>query len=147
LLVTGAESEGSYLVMEVLALPGGRPLPHSHRHEDQTFHLIEGEGRFRLCDDTIRMRVGDFVNVPRRTVHCFWNDAPTPARVIVTTVPAGVERFVEESLAPSPHPAEASTVEKTVAGYAAAAPRYGIDLLTDARPSDPSDPKWRADET
>jgi quercetin dioxygenase-like cupin family protein len=147
-LVTGAESGGSYFVMEVLSPPGGRPLPRIHRHEDQTFHLIEGEGYCRLGDDVTRARVGDFINVPRGTVHCFWNEGTTAARLIVASTPAGVEGLLEESLARAPHPAQGSTddIKEMIARYAAAAPRYGIEFLTDPRASEPSDPTRRAYE-
>src|SRR3712207_4756457 len=63
-LVTGAESGGSYFAMEALVPPGGGPPPHIHRNEDETFYILEGECTFRLGDETITARAGDFVNVP-----------------------------------------------------------------------------------
>lgn len=97
LLVTGAESRGSYLVMEASLPPGTPCRPHVHRREDLAVVLIEGEARFRLDDTTGRMGAGDFVNAPRGTNHCFWNEGTAPARLLVTATPAGLEGLVTEA--------------------------------------------------
>ncbi len=51
-LVTGAESAGASFAMEALVPPGGGPPPHTHRFEDETFYVLEGECDFRLGDET-----------------------------------------------------------------------------------------------
>jgi quercetin dioxygenase-like cupin family protein len=51
--------------------PSPRPL-----YEDETFYILEGECRLLLADDWITAGVGDFINVPRGTVHRFHNQAP-----------------------------------------------------------------------
>lgn len=96
-LVSGAESAGSYLVMEVSVPPGAGPLPHVHAYEDLTVLLLEGEARFRLGERTGPMRVGDVVNVPRGTVHCVWNEGGAPARIVVSAMPAGMEGLITTS--------------------------------------------------
>jgi quercetin dioxygenase-like cupin family protein len=75
-LVTGAESGGAYFAMEATVPSGGGPPPHIHRNEDETFYVLEGEVEFLLGDRIVTGGAGDFVNVPRGTVHRF----PTPAR-------------------------------------------------------------------
>src|SRR4051812_21021128 len=69
-LVTGEESGGRYFAMEALVPTGGGPPPHIHRNEDETFYVLEGQCSFRLGDDTVVANPGDFVSVPRGTVHC-----------------------------------------------------------------------------
>jgi quercetin dioxygenase-like cupin family protein len=132
-LVTGAESGGAYFAMEALVPPGGGPPPHIHRNEDETFYVVEGECSIRLGDETITAGVGDFVNVPRGLVHCFHNDGAAPMRMILTFTPAGMERFFEETLerAVDPTLAPPDNVEAVAARYAEAAPRYGLEFLTD----------------
>ena len=44
---------------------------------------------------------GDFVNVPRGTVHRFHNAGADPVRLILTFTPAGIEKFFEETLEPA----------------------------------------------
>ena len=130
-LVTGDETGGAYFAMEALVPPGGGPPPHIHRREDETFYVIEGSVTFRLGDDLVLAGPGDFVNVPRGTVHCFRNDGRETARMILTFTPGGMERFFEETLVPAPH-ADApipDNVDEVAARYVAAAPRYGLEFV------------------
>jgi quercetin dioxygenase-like cupin family protein len=131
-LVTGAESGGSYFAMEAIVPPNGGPPPHIHRREDETFYVVEGEIEFRLGDDVIAGGVGDFVNVPHDTVHCFRNAGADMARLIVTFSPAGIERFFEETLEralDAGQPPRLDNVDEVAARYVAAAPRYGLEFV------------------
>src|ERR1700750_1848900 len=97
-LVTGAETEGAYFVMEAIVPPGGGPPPHIHHNEDETFYVVEGESDFLLGDKVITAGVGDFINVPRGQVHRFHTSATEPARLILTFTPANIEHFFTETL-------------------------------------------------
>lgn len=132
-LVTGAESSGSYFAMEALVPACGGPPPHIHRNEDETFYLVDGQCTFRLGDETITAGAGDFVNVPRGTVHCFRNDGTAPMRMIVTFTPAGIESFFEETLEQAVDPTQPppDNIQDVVARYTVAAPRYGIEFVSD----------------
>jgi quercetin dioxygenase-like cupin family protein len=132
-LVTGEESGGAYFAMEALVPPGGGPPPHIHTREDETFYLLEGQIEFLLGEETILARPGDFVNVPRGTVHCFQNTAADPARLVLTFTPAGIEHWFEETLERAPNDVEVEDVpdniDEVAARYVAAAPRYGLELV------------------
>jgi quercetin dioxygenase-like cupin family protein len=130
-LVTGEETGGAYFAMEALVPPGGGPPPHIHRNEDETFYVVEGEVDFRLGDDVITAGVGDFVNVPRGSVHCFHNAGSAPMRMILTFTPAGIEKFFEETLERALDPTQTppDNIDEVAARYAAAAPRYGLEFL------------------
>ena len=132
-LVTGEESGGAYFAMEALVPTGGGPPPHIHRNEDETFYVLEGEVTFRLGDDSVVAGAGDFVNVPRDTVHCFRNDGSEPARIVLTFTPAGIEKFFEETLERALDPTQQppDNIEEVTARYDSAAPRYGIEFLID----------------
>ena len=134
-LVTGEESGGSYFAMEALVPSGGGPPPHIHRNEDETFYLLEGQMTFLLGDDSVVAGPGDFVNVPRGTVHSFRNDGSELARMVLTFTPAGIEKFFEETLEPALDRTQAppANSEEVAARYVAAAPRYGIEFLVDVR--------------
>ena len=129
-LVTGAESGGAYFAMEAIVPPGGGPPPHIHRHEDETFYVLEGEVEFLLGDRTFPGSPGDFVNVPRGTLHRFHNPGSATARLILTFTPAGIERFFEETLerADDLDQSPPDNIELVAARYAEAAPRYGIEF-------------------
>ena len=132
-LITGAESGGAYFAMEALVPPGGGPPPHIHRSEDETFYVVEGEMSIRLGESTVTAGPGDFVHVPRGLVHCFRNEGTGVARMILTFTPAGMEEFFEETLerASDPELEPADNHDAVAARYAAAAPRYGLEFVTE----------------
>jgi quercetin dioxygenase-like cupin family protein len=132
-LVTGAETGGAYFAMEAIVPPGGGPPPHIHRREDETFYIVEGECGFLLGEEWITAGVGDFVNVPRGTVHRFQNQGTEATRMIVTCTPAGIEKFFEETLDQTLDPTAGirDNVDAVAARFAAAAPRHGIEFLTE----------------
>jgi len=83
-----------------------------------------GEITFRVGDQTIHASPGDFVHIPRETVHSFKN-GPTPAKVFSTFSPAGIEQFfkeagepVEDRSAPPP-----PVTQETIARFRAAESR------------------------
>jgi quercetin dioxygenase-like cupin family protein len=129
-LVTGDESGGAYFAMEALVPPGGGPPPHIHTREDETFYLLAGQLEFLLGDEVVVAGPGDFVNVPRGTVHRFRNTGAETARMILTFTPAGIERWFEETLERAPNEVDPEdvpdNVEEVAARYAAAATRYGL---------------------
>lgn len=130
-LVTGEESGGAYFAMEALVPPGGGPPPHIHRREDETFYVIDGRITFRLGDEIVTGGPGDFVNVPRGSVHCFRNDGEGVARMILTFTPSGMERFFEETLerALDPGAPVPDNVDEVAARYVAASSRYGLEFV------------------
>lgn len=131
-LVTGAESGGAYFAMEALVPRGGGPPPHIHRNEDETFYVVEGDVEVLLGDPIVIATAGDFVNVPRGTLHRFHNAGSAPARLILTFSPAGIEKFFEETLerAADPNQPPPDNIEAVAARFAEAAPRYGMEFVT-----------------
>jgi quercetin dioxygenase-like cupin family protein len=97
LLVTGAETDGRYAVIEY-AVPPTRvgPALHAHREMEESFYVTEGTLHFRVGDETRTAPAGTFVHVPANTPHAFWNDGPEPARYVGTFAPAGFERYFVE---------------------------------------------------
>jgi gentisate 1,2-dioxygenase len=121
--------------MEALVPPGGGPPPHIHRNEDETFYVVEGECSIVIGDKVVLAGPGDFVNIPRGTVHCFHNSGAGTARMILTFTPAGMEGFFLETLEPAADrnaapPRNNAAVE---ARYIEAAPKYGLEFLPAAQ--------------
>jgi quercetin dioxygenase-like cupin family protein len=129
-LVTGAETGGSYFAMEAIVPPGGGPPPHVHRNEDETFYVVQGQIEFRLADEIVTGGPGDFVNVPRNTVHAFRNAGTEVAKLILTFSPAGMEKFFEETLERALDPTQVpDNIDEVVAAYVEAAPRHGLEFV------------------
>jgi quercetin dioxygenase-like cupin family protein len=130
-LVTGEQSGGAYFAMEAFVPPGGGPPPHIHTLEDETFYILDGRCGFRVGERRFTAGPGDFVSVPRGTVHNFRNDGDGLSRIILTFTPAGIEKFFLETLevAKDPKAMPPDNMDAVVARYIEAAPRYGMTFV------------------
>ena len=126
LLAAGNDTNGAYAQVEGALAPGGEAPPHIHHREDETFYVLEGSLEVRLGDSTLVAQPGDYLRVPRGTVHALRNVGERTARVLVTFVPAGLEGFFAEVYQPvagrttPPPPPPADLIERMLQ----AAPRY-----------------------
>jgi quercetin dioxygenase-like cupin family protein len=94
-LITGEESGGSSSTMECVVIPDTGPGPHIHPNEEEQFYILEGELTFRVGDQTIHASTGDFIHIPRGTIHSFKNGS-RPAKLLATFTPAGAEKLFQE---------------------------------------------------
>jgi mannose-6-phosphate isomerase-like protein (cupin superfamily) len=60
---------------------------HVHDRYDEAFYVLAGEVNFVVGGTTSVAEVGAFVFVPRGEAHRFWNESPTPARMLVIGSP------------------------------------------------------------
>lgn len=130
-LVTGEESDGAYFQFEAIVPPGGGPPPHIHGGEDESFYLAEGTLEMLLGDKTVIVRAGDFVNVPRGTAHRFINVSDKSAKLIITFVPAGMEKFFT-SVFPEAHDRNApppAMTDEVLRKLIEQAPKHRMTLL------------------
>ena len=94
-LVTGAESAGNYFTLIVDVGPEAGPPPHIHHLEDEQFYVLDGQLTYSVGDQILEVRTGDFIHIPRGTVHSFKNGSK-PSRLLATFAPAGIEGFFRE---------------------------------------------------
>lgn len=128
-LATGDETDGRYAMFEAVVPPGGGPPPHIHSREEESSYILEGEITIQVGDEQIVAQVGTFANMPVGSLHSFKNCTDKHARMIISVVPAGLEKMFMEvgqpiafgQQAQPPSPAE---VEKMLA----IAPKYGIEI-------------------
>ena len=100
-LITGEETDGAVFMAELSIPPAGGPPPHIHHREDESFYIRQGTLAIRVGDRTVHASPGDFVHVPRGTVHSFKNTGNGFAKMLVTFTPAGMEKFFEEAFYPA----------------------------------------------
>src|SRR5262245_26716512 len=136
-LATGADTHGSCFIMEALVAPGGGPPPHFHHFEDESFYMLEGSATFCAGGQTIHAKPGDFIHIPRGTVHSVKNEGKVPGRALVIISPAGptgMQQFFEEAFTPTtdrsatPPPISEELVKRMMA----AAGRNGIEWVKPA---------------
>lgn len=131
LLVTGEETNNAFFQFEAIVPKDGGPPPHVHSREDESFYVVSGSLEILLGDKTYQAKRGDFVFVPRGTVHRFKNVGDDSAVQLVTFVPAGMEKFFQEvfpeakdrSAAPPP------VTEELIRRMTEAAPKYGLEIV------------------
>lgn len=110
---------------------GFSPPLHVHRHEDETFYVLEGRIRFQLNGEAHEAGPGDVVHAPAGAVHSFLVTSPGGARTLSITQ-AGFEEMVREASRPAEHaglPDQAPPSPAQQALLAQACARNGIDLL------------------
>jgi quercetin dioxygenase-like cupin family protein len=103
-LVTGQQSNGGCFIVEGVLAPGGGPPPHFHHYEDESFYILEGSATFQAGGQTIHAKPGDFIHVPRGTVHSIKNEGNAPARALVVISPAGptgMQHFFQKAFTPT----------------------------------------------
>lgn len=95
-LLSGAQTDGAFTMLEALVPPDTGPPPHVHHAEDETFVLLEGRLSFRVGDESHDATPGTVIFVPRGTPHSFANGAGGPARMLFMYSPAGMEAMFAE---------------------------------------------------
>lgn len=129
-LVRGEDTGGAYCLFELTCRPGGGPPLHYHTREDETFYVMEGRFAFTLDGREVIAEPGTFVHSPRGSTHCYRNIGGSNGRMLVSALPAGFEKFVDEAAGPideamgprAPTEAEIKHVLKL-------APKYGIQVV------------------
>lgn len=133
-LATGEETNGKYATFEAIVGPGGGPPPHIHSREEESFYVLDGEITFHIEDRKVVASAGMFASVPVGTLHSFKNESASPARMLISVAPAGLDRmFLEVGVpvasgtteAPPPTREDIEKLLKT-------APQYGIEIRVPA---------------
>jgi quercetin dioxygenase-like cupin family protein len=107
------------LVETVEAPPGDMPPLHVHHTHDEGFYVLEGELTLYTPGEETRLAAGEFLLAPRGVPHTY-RVGDAPARWLVTSSPAGFERFVAEASASgTADPAELARL----------AAEHGIEIL------------------
>ncbi|SEN99042.1 MULTISPECIES: cupin domain-containing protein [Cryobacterium] len=100
LKVGGEQSRGALTLIEASVPPGGGPPPHTHDVEDEAFYVIDGVLEIMAEDNRYEAGPGDFVFIPRGTVHAFRNNGALPAKQLLIFTPGYYEGFFFEAGSP-----------------------------------------------
>ena len=117
-----AEQTGGVMsAVEVLVAPRRLALPHLHEREDELCLVTDGQVGWRVGDRELLAEAQSLTFLPRGVPHAYWNPSSSLARLVLVSVPGGVERFFQELATGS------MQAERT----AAVAARYGLVLVLD----------------
>ncbi len=134
ILVSGAQTNGRYCLIDMLVPDGGGPPPHRHDFEEM-FSLLEGELEFTFRGETQTVRAGSTVNIPANAPHVFKNKSGKTVHMLCMCTPAGQEEFfmavgvpVDSRSSPSPAMSKEEKAEKGKLAKALA-PKYRTEML------------------
>jgi len=65
----------------------GEVPPHTHNEHTESVYIIEGTGIMLLGDNTFNLSPGQFIHIPRNTVHAVKASTDTPLKVISMQAP------------------------------------------------------------
>jgi quercetin dioxygenase-like cupin family protein len=95
LLLTGADTDGRYCLIDMYITPGGGPPPHRHDFEE-SFTVLHGQIEATVRGRTTTVRAGETVSIPANAPHSFTNASDQPARLLCICAPAGQEEFFDQ---------------------------------------------------
>ena len=92
ILVSGAQTDGRYCLIDMLVPAGSGPPPHRHDFEEM-FSLLEGELEFTFRGKTQTVKAPSTVAIPANAPHQFRNASGSTVHMLCMCTPAGQEEF------------------------------------------------------
>ena len=96
ILTTGEMTGGRSCMLVETCQPGGGPPPHSHKNEDETFYVLEGEFEILSGGQWHKLASGEAAQGNRGAIHTFRNSGSTTGKILIVASPAGLENYLEE---------------------------------------------------
>ena len=103
-------------------IPGRKLRIHKHLNNDELIFINQGEGTLTLDEQSIEVKTGTVVFVPRGVWHGLENTGKENIRMVFQYSPAGFEQYFIENGTPVGMPAKERTEEE----YAIAEKKYGM---------------------
>ena len=127
-LATGEQTGGKYALIEAFIPAGVGPPLHHHDNEDEAFYMLDGAITVTVDDQDIHIQRGDFVQLPKGSVHTFRNVRQQPARVLIILSPAGLDKFFDKHGLPMEHKSDLPppATKEHINDILTNAPTYGV---------------------
>ena len=128
-LATGADTGGAYALIEARVPPGGGPPPHK-QSDVELFYVLSGEVTFTVQGEEVVAGPGAHVRIEPGVVHAFKNRSADDARMLIQTMPAGMDDYFREvGKAVDSMAADVPITPAHIEKLKAQAPKYGIEIL------------------
>lgn len=92
MLITGADTNGRYCLIDMHVPDGGGPPPHRHDFEEM-FTIVHGQVEFTFRGTTHTVPEGSTINIPANAPHYFKNTSGAPVRMLCMCTPAGQDDY------------------------------------------------------
>lgn len=128
---SAADTTGAWSLYEVETPPSGGYPAHRQRHDDEGIYVLEGHYTFLVDTEEVKVGRGEFLLIPRGTVHGYVNSGQSSARMLVIVTPAGItDQFIDDAGDSADRPVWQPDMAKVLA----VAPKYGIEFMTAGDP-------------
>jgi quercetin dioxygenase-like cupin family protein len=107
--LSGADTGGTYCLLEVGLAPGMSVPRHTHTREDEAYFVMIGELEVAVGEDVFILRPGDSLMAPRDIPHQLRNSGNVENHYLLVFSPPGFEEFLRLTAAPAPDNAAAPT--------------------------------------
>jgi mannose-6-phosphate isomerase-like protein (cupin superfamily) len=91
--IAGEQTDDAYSVFELSVPPNVGAGLHIDKDWDEWWHVMEGSFAFTLNGEQIELSAGDFAYGPKGIPHSFKNVGGTPGKLVMLTMPSGLEKF------------------------------------------------------
>jgi len=102
-LSSSAGADGISVIEHWMPFGDATPL-HVHHREDEIFHILEGEMRFRIGDRDITARAGETLLAPKGVPHAYRVESVLGARCLTIMKGSDFETMVKAASRPAAHP-------------------------------------------
>ncbi len=92
ILLSGADTDGRYCLIDMHIPHGGGPPPHRHDFEE-SFTVLQGEIEATFRGEKSILHTGQTLSIPANAPHSFTNASGSAARLLCICAPAGQEEF------------------------------------------------------
>ena len=107
--LSGADTGGTYCLLEAGLAPGMSVPRHTHTREDEAYLVLVGELEVIVGDEVFILRSGDCLMAPRDIPHQLRNPGDVENHYLLVFSPPGFEEFLRLTAVPAPDNAAAPT--------------------------------------
>jgi quercetin dioxygenase-like cupin family protein len=107
--LSGADTGGTYCLLEAGLAPGMSVPRHTHTREDEAYFVLIGELEVTVAEEVFILRPGDSLMAPRGIPHQLRNSGKVENHYLLIFSPAGFEEFLRLTAVPAPDKAAAPT--------------------------------------
>src|SRR5688572_10228546 len=132
-LATGDQTNNQFSLIYIEVHKGNEPPPHTHRNEDESYYILEGEIRFWIGDEIVDARAGDFIHLPKNIPHRFELQSECVKELMWLT-PSGLDKWFWDNSAPAPGMQAMAVMKEPppaemIAHFVRSLSEYGVEMV------------------
>lgn len=132
-LATGEQTDNQFSLIYIEVHKGNEPPPHTHKNEDESYYILEGQIRFWIGNEVFDAKAGDFVHLPKNIPHRFELQSEY-VKELMWIAPAGLEKWFWDNSAPSPDMKPLPIMKEPpppelIAHFVQSLSDYGVELV------------------